>query len=178
MKIRDNNIMFEIIAGNIFAIGAMISDSCSGTKKSRKSMLLTQSISQVFYFSANFVLKGYSACVQNSIAIVRNLFAAFNLKGKYIEYVIVGLPVILGFYFNNLDWLGYLPIVANLQYSLCVFRHKENHKILKISFIINSVFFIIFNFAILNFVSGIAAIVIVITTSISLYKENKSETSK
>ena len=56
---------FDVIAGNVCSIGAMISDSYSGTRKNEKGILLAQCVSQIFYAAGSIILKGYSATVQN-----------------------------------------------------------------------------------------------------------------
>ena len=166
--------MLNIIIGNVCAVGAMLSDSVSGTRKTQKDILLVQCISQVFYICSSLILKGYSATVQNVVAIARNLFAAYDKKNKVLEYVLIILPVVLGIVFNNRGLIGFLPVAANLEYSIAVFAFREKPTMLKYAIIVNNVMFCVFNFAILNFVSGVASIVIIITTSISIIKEKKS----
>jgi len=166
--------MLEIIVGNVCAVGAMLSDSVSGTRKTRREILLVQCVSQLFYIASSLILKGYSATVQNVVSIARNLFAAYDKKNKAIEYVLIILPVVLGIVFNNRGLLGYLPVLANLEYSVAVFAIKDKPVVLKYALIVNCILFCVFNFAILNFVSGVACIVIVITTSVSVYKEKRA----
>ena len=67
--------MFEIALGNICCLVAMCFDSFSSTKKSKKDILVWQSISQFIWGMSSIFLKGYSASVQNFMTIVRNIFA-------------------------------------------------------------------------------------------------------
>ena len=76
----------------------------------------------------------------------------------------------LGIYFNNLSWLGWLPVVANLEYSLAVFRFKNDEYSLKIAFAINVFMFGIFNFAIKNYVAVVANVVVLVMTIAYLIK--------
>lgn len=170
--------MLEIIIGNISSIGAMICDSYSGTRRTKKDMLLAQSVSQIFYIISSLVLKAYSATAQNVVAILRNFVAMKEEPGKKMAIFLTTLPVVLGLIFNNRGLMGLIPIVANLQYSIVVFKCPKNTNAIKLSLIINSIMFGVFNFYVLNFVSGIACIVITVTTSISLYKDTKQIKSK
>lgn len=163
--------MFDIVLGNVCSIGAMICDSISGTRKTAKGVLLVQVISQVFYAVGSFVLKGYSATVQNIVTIFRNTYAVYGKHNKVIEWFFVVLPVVLGFVFNNRGLLGVLPIVANLQYAVTMVLCKGNARKLKYSLLVVSAMFSVFNFCILNFVSGVACIVTFVVTTVSLVKE-------
>ena len=74
--------MLEIVLGNLCSFCAMITDSISGTRKKRSEILAVQTVSQVFYGMSTIFLKGYSATVQNAVAILRNLAAMKNIRSK------------------------------------------------------------------------------------------------
>lgn len=162
--------MNNILIGNICSLAAMGSDSASAMAKTAKGVLFAQTLSQLFFGVGTFILGGYSAAVQNGISVMRNLLAISKQKQKWIEWSLVVLGVGLGFYFNNLSWLGWLPIVANLEYSLAVFRFKNDEYSLKIAFAINVFVFGIFNFAIKNYVAVLANVVVFVMTVIFLLK--------
>jgi len=166
--------MFDIILGNICSIGAMLSDSFSGTRKTQKEMLLAQTVSQVFYLVSSIVLKGYSAAAQNIVSLFRNVIVAYNKENKVLEYIFIVLPVILGLIFNNRGVIGLLPVIANLQYVLTMVLAKNDSRKLKIAFIVNCALFSVFNFYILNIVGAIFNIVVVVTTAISVYQTDKN----
>ena len=163
----------EIIIGNVCSVFAMISDSMSGTRKKKSQMLGIQIISQFFYAVGSFILKGYSSVVQNVVAVLRNLAGIKEVKSRAVEWALILLGVILGAVFNNREVIGWLPIVANLEYSVSIFRFKDNYRALKVSFIINMVLYSVFSFVILNYVSGIANLVVAITTTVALVKSNQ-----
>ena len=160
----------EVIVGNVCSLCAMVTDSISGTRKKRSQILGVQMISQIFYGAGSIILKGYSSTAQNVVSILRNLAAIKNVKYKAVEWILIALGVVLGVVFNNRGLLGWLPIVANLEYSIAMFRFRENEKGLKISFVVNAVMYSCFNFIILNVVGGVACIVVAVTTVISLIR--------
>ena len=110
------------------------------------------------------MLKGYSSTVQNAVAILRNLAAMKGIKQKWIEWLLILLGVVLGVTFNNRGLIGWLPIVANLEYSTAMFCLKENARGLKIAFVLNSIMFCVFNVFILNYVGAAANLVVSIVT--------------
>ena len=161
----------SIIIGNVCSLLAMITDAISSTRKTPKGVLLVQNLSQLTYCIGAIVLKGYSSAVQNVVSILRNFVAIQKINNKVIEWTLVLLGVILGIAFNNLGLIGYLPIVANLEYTLCVFKFKDNERALKISFALCVGMFGIFNLAILNFVGMASNLIVMITTLIIIFKK-------
>ena len=160
----------SIIIGNLFSLCAMISDSISGTRKKHSEIMAVQIVSQFFYGASSIVLKGYSSTVQNVVAVLRNLAAMKNVKSKVLEWGLILAGVVLGVVFNNRGLLGWLPIVANLEYSIAVFKWKENEKALKLAFIVNMVMYAVFSLVIMNYVGTLSRTVIAVTTAISLLK--------
>ena len=130
-----------------------------------------QSVSQAIYMISGIVLRGYSAAVQNAVSILRNFAAMRNIKSKTVEWTLVILALVLGIAFNNRSWIGLLPVIGNLQYTLAIFRFRYNEQKLKIFFLINSITFVIFNFAIQNYVGVVSDMIVAVTTVVVLIKE-------
>lgn len=166
------NVM-TFITGNIFSLLAMLSDSASSTRKTAKGILWIQNLSQVFYCIGSIILKGYSSAAQNVVSILRNLVAIKKINSKELEWILIALGVVLGVVFNNLGLVGYLPVIANLQYTLVVFKFKDNERALKISFVVCNILFIVFNQVILNFVGVISNIIVMITMLISIFRKRE-----
>ena len=160
----------DIIIGNAFSLCAMISDSISGTRKKHSEIMAVQIVSQFFYGASSIALKGYSSTVQNVAAVFRNLAAMKQVKSKVLEWVLILAGVVLGIIFNNRGLLGWLPIIANLEYSVSVFKLKDNEKALKVAFIINMVMYAVFSVVIRNYVGVVSCTVIAVTTAVSLIK--------
>ena len=162
--------MNHIILGNLISLLAMGSDSFSATRKTAKGVLLVQCISQFLYGLSSLVLKGYSAVVQSAVSIVRNLVAVKGEPSKATQWLLILLGVALGLLFNNLGAVGWLPVISNLEYSIAVFRFKDNERALKLAFLVNIALFAVFNAVIYNFVGLIANAVIFATTVVALFK--------
>lgn len=166
--------MLNIIVGNICSLFACICDSISGTRKTKKSILVVQIISQFFYIVSSLTLKAYSSVVQNVVTVFRNLYSIGNKQSQIMDWVFIICQVGFGLYFNNQGLLGLVPVIANLEYSLALFIFKDNIKVIKIAFIISVLLFAIFNFMIMNYVGGVSCSVIVITTFTSMYKHKQN----
>ena len=165
----------DIILGNACSLLGMLADSFSSTRKTTKGVLWVQNIGQVMYGASTIFLKGYSASVQNGVSLIRNLVAIRKINSKVLEWFLVVLGVVLGIVFNNLGWIGYLPILANLQYTLAIFKYKDNERAVKISFAVCVVLFAIFNIIIKNYVGFFSNLVILVTTLVAVLRKKKAE---
>ena len=163
----------DLIVGNLCTLLAMGSNAISSTRKTVKGVLAMQNVSQVIYCFSAIVLKGYSAAVQNAVSFFRNLAAIWNIRSKVLEWVLVAAAAVLGVAFNNRGLLGLLPVVGNLQYTLAIFRLKGKERLLKISFLLSLVAFVIFNFAIGNYVGAVCDSVVSVTTIVVLIRDRK-----
>ena len=165
----------DVIVGNICSLCAMVSDSVSGTRKKNSEILGIQILSQFFYGIGTIILKGYSSTAQNAVAVLRNLAAIKKVKSKAIEWGLILLSVALGVIFNNRGLLGWLPILANLEYSVAVFRSKDNERLLKYALIANMLMYSVFSIMIRNYVGFIANIVVAVTTAVSLIRDARAK---
>ena len=149
----------------------MVTDSISSTRKTAKGVLAMQCVSQAIYCISGIVLKGYSAAVQSVVSILRNLAAIAEREEKWLQYALIAAGVVMGLYFNNRGLFGWLPVIANLEYSIAVFKFKDNDRALKIAFAINIVLFMIFNAVVMNIVGVCTAGVVLVTTLSAVFKK-------
>lgn len=162
-----------LIIGNLSTLFAAAADTLSSTQKTAKRILWVQSLGQLFYGIGTFALGGYSGTVQNAVSILRNLFAIKDIVKPIIEWLFLGFGVVFGLAFNNLGFMGILPVIANFQYTLTIFRCKNNEQALKFSFLILIILYIIFDIVIYNYVGALLNFVIAVTTVSVLLKNRK-----
>lgn len=170
--------MYEVLVGNLCSLGAMVTDSISGTRKKQSEILGIQIASQLFYGAGSFILKGYSGTVQNLVAVVRNLAAIKRLRQKWAEWLLVALGVALGVLFNNRGLVGWLPIVANFEYSVAVFRCKDGEGGLKIALVVSALMFAVFSFLIRNYVGAAANAAVAVITALSLFGAGRKKSAE
>lgn len=144
--------MNDLIAGNICSLLGMGADVTSASRKTVKGVLWFQTAGQVFFGLSSVFLKGYSAAVQSGVSVVRNLVALRGVKSKWIERFFVVAAVVLGLWWNNRGLAGWLPVIANFEYSLAVFRFHDNERALKKAFLVMVAMFAAFNVVIQNYV--------------------------
>ena len=164
----------SIIIGNLCSLLGMACDSFSASRKTSKGVLIWQSMGQFIYGMSSLVLKGYSGAAQSLVSLLRNSVAIANIKNKYIEWGLILFGVIFGLYVNNCGLIGILPVIANSEYSIAIFRFKDNERALKISFLICIVLFSIFNVYIMNYVGVATNAVVFASTAAFLLKKDKN----
>ena len=166
----------SLLLGNGCSLLATLSNMFASTRKTARSVLLVQSVGQAFYFACALFLKAPSGAVQNAVSIVRNLVAMGKKKSsKWVEWALIAAAVVLGVVFNNRGLAGWLPIVGNLEYSLAVFRFRDNERALKKAFLVSVFLFTIFCGFILNFVGVIANVVLFIMTILFLVRQKPEQ---
>lgn len=163
----------SIIIGNLCSLVGMACDSFSASRKTAKGVLVWQSFGQFMYGMSSFVLKGYSGAAQCAVSILRNCVAIARINSKVIEWVLIIFGVVFGLAVNNCGFMGLLPVIANSEYSVAIFRFKDNERALKISFLICIVLFSIFNVYIKNYVGTATNAVVFASTAAFLVKNKK-----
>lgn len=162
----------NLVIGNACSLLAMGTDTLSASRKKVKSMLWIQNISQALYCLGSLVLHGYSASVQNVVCILRNVSVIMGAKSKILQWFFVISGVVIGVYFNNLGFMGILPVIANLQYTLAILFLKNNERAVKYSFLLSAFLFSLFSLSIWNVV-GIFTNLIVAGVTISYLVKTK-----
>lgn len=170
--------MNQILWGNLFSLFSTGTDLYSVSRKTARSMLLWQTATQALLALSSLMLGGYSAVVQNVVSILRNLAALGKPVGKAVEYGLIAAGVVLGIACNNLGWVGWLPIIANLAYSVSVFRFKNDEHSLKIAFTICVSLYIVFNIKLYNYVGAASNFAVFCTSLLSLMKSSRPAKQK
>ena len=163
----------NLVVGNLCTLMAMGTNAISSTRKNIKGMLLFQNISQLIYCASAIVLRGYSAAVQNVVSIIRNLAALREIKSKTLEWILPAAGLVLGIVFNNRGAMGLLPVLGNFQYTLAIFWLKDKEQLLKLSFLLSTAAFLVFNIVLKNFVGVASDSVVIITTAVVLIRGKK-----
>jgi len=135
---------FSLFAGIFLIISYYINDA----KKAYFYQFLNAfilAISSVFFFS-------WVGITTMLIAAIRNLMVYYDRLTRNWTIVFLVVTVVLGVYVNTLGFVGLLPVIAVIEITLCNFLLKSI-KPIKLSFIVNSLIYIIYFFAIYDFTS-------------------------
>lgn len=117
--------MREVLYANILTIIGQLITFYSSTRKQKNQILIFQIVAMAVMSCGSLLLKGYSAIVMDAVAILRNLFSIFSINFKGLPIFFIVLSLILGYLFNNMGFIGYLPMIANVGQS--IFRIEQEH---------------------------------------------------
>lgn len=162
-----NGISF--IAGIFLLISCCVNDA----KKAYKYQFLeafTLTVSSIFFLS-------WTGVTTMAIAAIRNAMVYKDRLTLNWTVFFVVLSVILGFLVNTMGIIGFLPIIAIVQITICNY-YLKSIKTIKISFLVNLLFYIIYFIAIYDFVSAIVQIVTAAIGAISLIKLIRDDNSR
>ena len=109
-----------------------------------------------------------------AIAAIRNAMVYKDRLTLNWTIFFVVLSVILGFLVNTMGIIGFLPIIAIVQITVCNY-YLKTIKSIKISFIVNLLFYIVYFIAIYDFTSAVIQIITATIGFGSLLKLIKKE---
>ena len=160
---------WNIIVGNgisfVAGIFLIVSYYVNDVKKAYKYQFLNAfvlTISSIFFLSWTGVTTLSIASARNAMVYKERLTLNWT-----IFFLIIS--VVSGVLVNSRGFIGLLPVIAIVQITICNYLLKSI-KSIKLSFIINSLLYIVYFFAILDFTSAAAEIITVAIGTISLIK--------
>lgn len=110
--------MNKIVIGNVIALMASILMVLAGLQKKKKKILFIQIIQIALSVVSNLVLGGYTGAIINAISCVRDILCYKDKMGTREKIVLIILSVVLSLVFNNLGWIGLLPVIATVIYII------------------------------------------------------------
>lgn len=160
---------WNIVVGNgisfVAGIFLIVSYYVNDVKKAYKYQFLNAfvlAISSIFFLS-------WTGVTTLAIASARNAMVYKDKLTLNWTIFFLVISVVLGVLVNSRGFVGLLPVIAIVQITICNYLLKSIRSI-KLSFIINSLLYIVYFFAILDFTSAAAEIITVVIGAVSLIK--------
>ncbi len=171
--------MLGMIIGGI----AMAVFLISPVLKTRKQILIDQTIAHVILAISEALMSTFSSIVQETVSIMRNTSVLLGKNTKWLNIILVAFGALFGLIANIVwdgnSWYGYLPIIANLEYSIIVISPLKSEKYLKLSLSISSYLWAIFFIVSQNYLAGgfniVTATIALITSLMLFVKGNEKE---
>lgn len=161
-----------IIIANIFSFIAMIIMCINGIVKNKKKFVMIQLIQIAIAAIANILLGATTGVIINSISIIRNYMVYknnFTLKYAIITSI---LSAGLSIYFNNLGFIGILPLFSTIPYTFLM--QKCNDSQMKYLTIWSLIPWCVYDFYVKNYVAFVFDCATIITCIIGLFRIKKS----
>ena len=74
----------------------------------------------VSFFDSNIILGGITGVIINSLSLLRNILTSIGKLNNIFKYGILLLIVILTIIFNNLGFIGYLPLIGTVIFTIFI----------------------------------------------------------
>ncbi|MCI6266639.1 MAG: YgjV family protein [Erysipelotrichaceae bacterium] len=160
--------MISIIIGNIIAFIASILMVYSGMLKQKKKILYFQTVQIGMSVISNIILSGITGAIINALSMIRNILCYKDKLGIKEKIVITILAVILTFKWNNLGYIGLLPLISTIVYIwLMNIKNVKNFKLL-ISF--TMLMWLIYDIAIKSYASAIFDFMCIFANIITIFQ--------
>ena len=168
--------MNTIIIGNIVAFIAASISLIIGIIKSKKKVLYVQTIQYSIYSIANFILGGFSGAIANGISIIRNILCYKEKLTRPIILLIIIVSTILTLSFNNLGFIGILPLFNTIVYTIFI-NIKDEFKF-KILILTQMILWFIYDLTIRSYTSAAFDFITAIASAITAYQIYKNSKIK
>ena len=160
---------WNIIAGNLISLFAGIFVIFSLWVNDDKKAYKYQILNAFILIIASFFFNSYVGMVVMAMVTIRLCMVykdRFSIRWAIFFAV---LSTVIGFAVNNLGLVGLIPIIATVQITICNYLCKDI-KWIKLSFIINESFYIIYFWCVFDFTSVIIQLITVSVGCISFFK--------
>ena len=162
-----------IILGNIISFVAAGFMFASGWTKDRDRTFLYQILENLVLCAANICFRSWAGISTLLLSGVRNYLVMKERYTKNLMYVFVILIIVIGTVINNRGFVGFLPIAATVQLSICnqYARTLIQHKL---SLFVNTAVWLIYDLCILDISSTAAQTIMCILTAVTIVRLKKS----
>ena len=158
----------SVVIGNIISLLASVLMTYSGYIKSKGKFLIVQIVQMSLSALSNFILGGTTGTIINLVNIIRNVLCYKNKLNKYSIILILTLSISLSLYFNDLSFIGLLPLLSTILYTTLM--NIKDIKKFKYLTIITMLLWLIYDICIMNYVSALFDLLTIGSNSIAIYQ--------
>lgn len=160
--------MNKLLIGNIIALMASIAMVIAGLQKTKKKVLLVQIIQIALAALGNLVLGGYTGAIVNVLNCVRDVLCYKDKMGVKEKIIISVLAIGISLAFNNLGWIGFLPVVATVLYI--IYMNTKDDLKFKILVLVVLILWTVYDIYIKSYTAGIFDIISIIANVVTILR--------
>lgn len=163
--------MTLLIIGNIIALIAALISLIIGYIKNRKKVLYIQTIQFLLFTISTYILGGITGAIANFIGMIRNILCYKEKLSKILVILIILISTILTLMFNDLGFIGLLPLFNTIIYT--IFINEKNPLKFKLLFLVTVILWFVYDLTIKSYTSLVFDFFAIITSSIAAYQIHK-----
>lgn len=160
--------MIAIIIGNIIALIASLLMVYSGVIKQKKKILYIQTVQIGMSVVSNIILGGITGAIINALSCIRNILCYKNKLGLKEKILITILSLTLSLLFNNLGWIGFLPLISTITYLWLM--NVEDVIKFKVLIIFTMVLWCVYDIYIKSYTSAVFDFMNAVANVVSIYQ--------
>lgn len=160
--------ILQLICGNIVALIASMLMVYSGSVKNRKKIIYIQTVQILAFTLSNLILGGFTGAIVNLISLVRNILCYKDNLTNDKKLILILLCITFSLLFNNLGFLGLLPLISTVVYT-CFMDVKNTIK-LKLLIIFTMVLWLIYDTFIRSYTSAVFDAFNIIANAVTIYQ--------
>ena len=160
--------MVSIIIGNIIALIASILMVYSGTLKQKKRILYFQTVQIGMSVISNIILGGITGAIINALSMIRNILCYKDKLGLKEKIIITILATVFTFKFNNLGYIGLLPLISTIVYIWLM--SIKNVKKFKLLITFTMLMWFIYDIAIKSYTSAIFDFMNIVANTVTIFQ--------
>lgn len=134
--------------------------------KQKKKKLYFQTVQIGMSVISNIILGGITGAIINALSMIRNILCYKNKLGLKEKIIITILAIILTFKFNNLEYIGLLPLISTVSY-IWLMNTKDVRKF-KLLIIFTMLMWLIYDVVIKSYTSAIFDFMNIIANMLTL----------
>lgn len=160
-----------IIIGNTIALIGSLLMVYVGLLKKKKKIIFVQTIQISLLVVSNIILGGITGAITNAISCLRNILCYKNKYDKKIKIGLIILSVVLSLSFNNLGFIGLLPVISNVLYTWLM----DIKSVIKFKYLValTLLLWFIYDLYIMSYTSALFDLLSSVTNIIGIYKIKK-----
>ena len=160
--------MISIINGNIIALIVSILMVYSGMLKQKKKILYFQTVQIEMSVISNIILGWITGAIINALSLIRNILCYKDKLGLNEKIVTTILATILTLKFNNLGYIGLLPLISTVTYIWLM--NIKNVKRFKLLIIFTMLMWFIYDIVIKSYTSAIFDFMNIVANIVTLFQ--------
>lgn len=165
-----------IVLANVISFAGCILMVAIGLMKDRRKILGMQCVQWVIMGISNLMLGGVTGFISNMISTVRNLYTLKRDLTQPVKWMFIAVQVVVSAAFNGIGWIGWLPIVAAVVFTL--FLDQKDERVLKCSIIFGQILWAVFDLSLMNYTAFAFDVFTIISTAIGLVRISREKTGK
>ena len=162
----------DIIIGNIFSFIFAVLFAISVIYEKKKDVIKWQLWDTFFGILSEIVLASYAAVTINVIEFLNDYFCYKDKLTLKKTLIVCSLFIGIGLFTNNRQWIGLLPILAEVSFALIMYFSKSAQQ-LRYGLVFNLPLWCIHDIYIQSYPAAIADFILTVWTLIQIFRYRK-----